>query len=94
MTSENKEYDTWVYHALHEAKVVKSSDAEILFKKGWRDSPDPKILFQGFRGKWYWLILAFKKLINSPKKLSFTELLGVIGSIASIIGLVLTIALY
>ena len=89
MNSNNNDYDTWVYHALHEAKVVKASDTRGLYKLGWRDSPDPQVLFKGIRGKWYWLILAFKKCFKSPKSLSLLEIIGITGSIASIIGLIL-----
>ncbi|MBL4644215.1 MAG: hypothetical protein COA46_07285 [Porticoccaceae bacterium] len=59
------DHDTWVYHALHEPKVVKYSEALVLYKKGWRDSPKPKVLYSGFRGKWYWLIISTKSLFNA-----------------------------
>ena len=85
MSSDN-DHNTWVYHALHEAKVVKYSEALKLYKQGWRDSPRPETLFKGIRGKWYWLILLFKKIFTNPSNLSPLELIGVIGSIASIIG--------
>ena len=60
MSTNNHDHDTWVYHALHEAKIVKASEAEKLYKQGWRDSPAPETLFQGVRGKWYRLILWFR----------------------------------
>jgi len=60
MTSENTDHETWIYHALHEAKIVKASEANKLYKQGWRDSPDPKVIFKGIRGKWYKLILWFR----------------------------------
>ena len=88
MTSEDNDFETWVYHALHEAKTVNSSEAKILYKQGWRDSPNPKILFKGIRGKLYWLVLFFRKLIHNPSKLTFLEWFSLIGSAASMIGLI------
>ena len=32
-------FDVWVYHVEHGSKIVKSDEAEELFKKGWVDSP-------------------------------------------------------
>ena len=60
MNNSSTDHPTWVYHALHEAKIVKASEAKLLYKKGWRNSPDPKILYSGFRGKWYKFILWFR----------------------------------
>ncbi len=59
MTSDN-DHDTWVYHALHEAKVVKYSEAVKLYKQGWHDSPSSETLFKGIRGKWYKSIVSYR----------------------------------
>jgi len=90
MTTE-QDNNTWVYHALYEAKIVKASEAVKLYKKGWRDSPDEKTLFKGIRGKWYKLILFIKKLTHQPKQITFLQWFGVIGSTASIIGLIVAL---
>lgn len=85
----NNDHKVWVYHALHDPKVVNFSEAQKLYKQGWRNSPDPKILFKGIRGKCYKLIIVFKKLFSEPKQLSPLKWIGLLGSVASIVGLVI-----
>jgi len=87
MNNENDhDHDTWVYHALYKEKVVKASEAQKLFKKGWVDSSDPKILFKGLRGKWYKFIILYRKFKswaienpNSSIPLIVMSLIGIIG---------------
>jgi hypothetical protein len=59
---------TCVYHALHGTKTVSAHEAELLYKKGWRDSPDPKTLYSGFHGKWYKFILWFRSFKEKESK--------------------------
>jgi hypothetical protein len=68
MNNSSTDHPTWIYHALHEAKIVKASEAKLLYKKGWRDSPDPKILYGGFRGKYYKFKLWFRFFKVSESK--------------------------
>ena len=88
--NDEKDYDTWVYHALKEAKVVKFSEAKKLYKKGWRDSPNEKVLFSGVRGKWYKILIIYCNFIKkiSPHWDSYkivVVLLMIIGVVIAII---------
>jgi hypothetical protein len=62
------DHPTCVYHALHGTKTVSAHEAELLYKKGWRDSPDPKILYSGFHGKWYKFLLWFRSIKGNESK--------------------------
>ena len=64
MAQGNNDHPTCVYHALHGTKTVKASEATKLFKQGWRDSPYPKTLYSGVRGKWYLLIISYRSFIK------------------------------
>ena len=81
---------TWVYHALKGRKIVTRSEAEKLYRKGWHDTHDPKVLFSGIRGKWYKLLLFLRERhTNAANRKAVLTCLGVFGSIASIISLVI-----
>lgn len=67
MNKTTDDYNTWVYHALNDAKIVKASEARKLYRQGWRDTPDPKILFKGIRGKWYKFIIQKRALTKWAK---------------------------
>lgn len=80
----NNDSNTWVYHALYNAKIVKVSDAEKLYKKGWCDSPDEKILFKGIRGKWYRVIIFFRKLRCQPGRPRIFQWVGLIVAVLGV----------
>ena len=90
MNNPSTDHPTWVYHALHEAKIVKTSEAKLLYKKGWRDSPDPKILYSGFYGKYFYLVVLLKAFFKriSPhwdSQKIFMALIAIIGIVIAII---------
>ncbi len=90
MNNSSTDHPVWVYHALHEAKIVKASEAKLLYKKGWRDSPDPKILYSVLRGKWYYCVVLFKAFIKRiyPHRDSqkiFMALIAIVGIAIAII---------
>ena len=47
----SEDFQTWVYHSKHEPKIVLFSEAQKLFKSGWKDSPAKCIEKKSKKGK-------------------------------------------
>ena len=75
-------------------RSLKHLSAEKLYKQGWRDSPDPKILFKGIRGKCYKLIIFYQKFkswcIENPN----TSIPLVVGAFFSALAIGVTLFIF
>jgi len=87
-----KIHDTWVYHALCDAKIVKSPVAQKLYKEGWTDSPAK--VFNGYRGKWYKLIILYRKFKSWAIKNPNASIPLIVMAFIGIIGIGVTLLIH
>ncbi len=86
-----KPYRTWVYHQikLPKGKIIMSDEAERLYRKGWVDTPAK--FGKGIRGKWYCLILKFRKLKQWATNNPNTSIPLIVMATIGIIGIIVTL---